>query len=34
MAENKVLPGPVCGNPSFKEAVCVNTDKIYDSCRE
>ncbi|MDR1299400.1 MAG: hypothetical protein LBJ84_04035 [Oscillospiraceae bacterium] len=29
----KVTPGPVCGNPAIKEAVCVHTSKIIDSCR-
>lgn len=24
---------PECGT-NFREAVCIHTDKIYDSCRE
>ena len=32
---DKVLPGPVHGNaPCVKEAVCVHTNRIYDSCRD
>lgn len=31
---NAVLPGPVNGNPSVKEAVCISTRRVYDSCRE
>jgi len=31
---DKVTPGPLCGNPPLREAVCVHTRKIYDSCRE
>lgn len=33
---NKVSPGPVSGNTGncIKEAVCIHTDKVYDSCRE
>ncbi len=31
----KVLPGPVHGNaPCVKEAVCIHTNRIYDSCRD
>ena len=31
---DKIMPGPVseCGN--VREAVCIHTRKIYDSCRE
>ena len=31
---NKVLPGPLVGQHNFKEAVCINTNKVYDSCRD
>ncbi|MBZ4644620.1 MAG: hypothetical protein PWR27_902 [Petroclostridium sp.] len=30
----KLKPGPIAGVPGFKEAVCIQTDKVYDSCRE
>ena len=30
----KVTPGPLRGNPPPREAVCVHTRKVYDSCRE
>ena len=32
----KVIPGPIDGNSctSFKEAVCIHTNKIYDSCKD
>jgi hypothetical protein len=30
----KITPGPVCGNAGIKEAVCVHTNKIFDSCRD
>ena len=31
----KVLPGPIHGNaPCVKEAVCIHTNRIYDSCRD
>lgn len=31
----KVLPGPIHGNPPcVKEAVCIHTNRIYDSCRD
>ncbi len=33
MAE-KVLPGPVDSTAGIKEAVCVHTRKIFDSCRD
>ena len=31
-----ISPGPVSGNTGtcIKEAVCIHTDKVYDSCRE
>ncbi|MBE6964809.1 MAG: hypothetical protein IJB42_04350 [Oscillospiraceae bacterium] len=32
---DKVLPGPIHGNPPcVKEAVCIHTKRIYDSCRD
>ena len=31
---DRVLPGPVDGTACIREAVCVHTKKIYDSCRE
>ncbi|MBR6747312.1 MAG: hypothetical protein IKM07_00115 [Clostridia bacterium] len=30
---DKVMPGPIHGSPCLKEAVCIHTRKIYDSCR-
>ena len=33
MAE-KVVPGPVSGAGGIREAVCIHTRKIYDSCRD
>ncbi len=30
---DKVMPGPLRGTPGIKEAVCIHTKKIYDSCR-
>jgi hypothetical protein len=30
----RLSPGPVRGNPCVKEAVCVHTRKVYDSCRD
>lgn len=32
MAE-KITPGPVNGNACIREAVCVHTTKVYDSCK-
>lgn len=29
----RVTPGPISCNASIKEAVCVNTSKVYDACR-
>ena len=29
----KVCPGPVKSTACVKEAVCIHTKKIYDSCR-
>jgi len=31
---DKVTPGPICGNPAPREAVCIHTKKVYDSCRD
>ena len=33
MAE-RVMPGPVSSSACVKEAVCIHTGKIYDSCRD
>lgn len=38
MSDKICCPGPVCGNNvaganCFREAVCVHTSKVYDSCR-
>lgn len=33
MAE-KFGPGPITGAQNAREAVCIHTDKVYDSCRE
>lgn len=30
----KVVPGPVQEDAVIREAVCVHTKKIFDSCRE
>ena len=30
----KVVPGPVCEDRSIREAVCIHTKKIFDSCRD
>ena len=30
----KVMPGPVSDFSGIREAVCIHTRKIYDSCRE
>jgi hypothetical protein len=30
----RVMPGPVCDSTGIREAVCISTKKIYDSCRE
>ena len=29
-----VMPGPVCDLNNVREAVCVHTRKIFDSCRD
>ena len=31
---DRVTPGPVDGSESVREAVCVHTQKIFDSCRD
>ncbi len=31
---DKVSPGPLHGNPLPREAVCIHTRKVYDSCRD
>ena len=30
----KIIPGPVDGPDGIREAVCIHTRKIYDSCRD
>ena len=30
----KVLPGPVQPEHCIKEAVCVHTKRVYDSCKD
>ncbi len=30
----KVVPGPVCEERSIREAVCIHTKKIFDSCKD
>ena len=30
----KVMPGPVPDTAGIREAVCIHTKKIYDSCKE
>ncbi|MDR3767235.1 MAG: hypothetical protein Q3Y08_09430 [Butyricicoccus sp.] len=29
----KIAPGPVGGGSCFREAVCIHTNKVYDSCK-
>ena len=29
-----IEPGPVCDTAGIREAVCIHTRKIFDSCRE
>ena len=29
-----VVPGPITEERSIREAVCIHTKKIYDSCKE
>ena len=31
---DKVMPGPVTDLSGIREAVCIHTRKIYDSCRD
>ena len=31
---DRIVPGPVDSNDCIKEAVCINTRKILDSCRD
>ena len=31
---DRVVPGPVGSSASIREAVCINTRKIFDSCRD
>jgi hypothetical protein len=31
---DKVMPGPVQDLNCIREAVCIHTKKIYDSCRD
>lgn len=31
---DKIMPGPVDDPRGIREAVCIHTKKIYDSCRE
>lgn len=31
---DRVLPGPVDSSAGFREAVCVHTSKVFDSCRD
>ena len=31
---DKIMPGPVQDNACIREAVCIHTNKIYDSCKE
>lgn len=30
----KVVPGPVSEDRCIREAVCIHTKKIFDSCKE
>ena len=30
----KIGPGPITSAHCLKEAVCIHTDKVYDSCKE
>ena len=30
----KVVPGPVSDERRIREAVCIHTKKIFDSCKE
>lgn len=31
---DRVVPGPVCDTAGIREAVCIHTKKIYDSCKD
>lgn len=31
---DRIIPGPIHGQGNFKEAVCINAEKIYDSCKD
>ena len=31
---DKIMPGPVQDIACIREAVCIHTNKIYDSCKE
>ncbi len=31
---DRVMPGPVCDASGIREAVCIHTKKIFDSCRD
>ena len=31
---DRVVPGPVQDSCGIREAVCIHTKKIYDSCKE
>ncbi|WHH59378.1 hypothetical protein [Petroclostridium sp. X23] len=33
-SRERLRPGPIQGSPAIREAVCIQTDKVYDSCRE
>lgn len=34
MMPEKVVPGPVSEERCIREAVCIHTKKIFDSCKE
>ena len=34
MADSKVTPITAAGSNSFKEAVCIDAGRIYDSCSD
>lgn len=31
---DKIMPGPIADNASVREAVCIHTRKIFDSCKD
>ena len=31
---DRVIPGPIEDSRGIREAVCIHTKKIYDSCRD